>query len=262
MDEKYSIQALSDVMETLLGPDGCPWDQKQTHESIRKNLLEEAYEVVETIDAKDTEHMKEELGDLLLQVLFHAMIAEKNGEFTFADVVESIAQKLIHRHPHIFADATAEDDMAVLSNWEEIKRKEKGEENESIMNELPPLLPALMKAEKVQEKARRVGFDWDKMDDAMDKVYEELDELKEAVAQEENVEGELGDVLFSVVNVSRFIQVDAEKALMGTVDKFISRFRYIETKARLDKRSLSEYTINELDAWWDEAKEAERAAIK
>jgi len=258
MDENYSIKALSDVMERLMGPDGCPWDKEQTHESIRKNVLEEAYEVAETIDQNDIVHMKEELGDLLLQVLFHGMIAEKNEEFTFQDIVEGIAQKLIRRHPHIFADVRAQDTEQILTNWEEIKRQEKGEAQSSIMGDLPPYMPALMQAEKVQEKARRVGFDWDTIEPAMAKVYEELDEFKAALINGDNPADELGDILFSVVNVARFANLAAEKALLGTVHKFILRFQYLEAKARLDKRQLSEYTIDELDAWWEEAKHTEK----
>ncbi len=258
-DKKYDITPLSDCMETLLAPDGCPWDREQTHKSIRQNFLEEAHEVVETIDRDDFPHMQEELGDVLLQVLFHSMIAEKNSEFAFADVVDGITQKMIRRHPHVFGTEKANDANEVLANWEAIKLKEHGDEaNQSIMNKLPPTLPALMRAEKVQEKARRVGFDWEDANGAWQKIYEELDELKEAMASGSNVAEELGDVLFSVVNLARFAQVDAETALKGTTDKFIRRFQYIEQKARVQQRELSDYTLKELDLWWDEAKALER----
>lgn len=259
-DKKYDITPLSDCLSTLLGPNGCPWDIEQTHKSIRQNFLEEAHEVVETIDNDDFLHMQEELGDVLLQVLFHSMIAEKNGEFTFADVVEGITNKMIRRHPHVFGDEKAKDAEAVLSNWEAIKLKEKVSEGEdvSIMNKLPPTLPALMRAAKVQEKARRVGFDWEDADGAWQKVYEELDELAWAVSKEDNVSEELGDVLFSVVNVARFAKVDAEMALKNTTDKFIRRFQYIEKQARAQQHEVSDYTLDELDNWWNEAKNLEK----
>lgn len=257
-EKKYDITPLSDCLATLLGPGGCPWDKEQTHQSIRQNFLEEAHEVVETIDQNDLPHMQEELGDVLLQVLFHSMIAEKNGEFTFEDVVEGITQKMIRRHPHVFGEKDAKDSGEVLRNWEAIKLEEHGADAEkTIMTKLPPTLPALMRAEKVQEKARRVGFDWEDNQDAWDKVYEELDELKEAMAQESNVREELGDVLFSVVNIARFAKVDAETALKGTTDKFIRRFQYLEKKAYEEKRELSTYSLSELDRWWDEAKKLE-----
>lgn len=258
-DKKYDITPLSDCLETLLGPDGCPWDREQTHQSIRQNFLEEAHEVVETIDQDDFPHMQEELGDVLLQVLFHSMIAEKNGEFTFDAVVDGITQKMIRRHPHVFGEEKANDANEVLANWEAIKLKEHGEDaNQSIMNKLPPTLPALMRAEKVQEKARRVGFDWEDANGAWQKVYEELDELKDAMEHGSNVAEELGDVLFSVVNLARFAKIDAETALKGTTDKFIRRFQYIEQKARVQQRELSDYTLQEMDLWWDEAKALER----
>ena len=258
-EKKYDITPLSDCLQTLLGPGGCAWDREQTHQSIRQNFLEEAHEVVETIDQNDLPHMQEELGDMLLQVLFHSMIAEKNGEFTFADVVDGITQKMIRRHPHVFGEEKAKNADEVLSNWEAIKLKEhKDDAEQSIMTKLPPTMPALMRAEKVQEKARRVGFDWENADGAWQKVYEELDELKEAVGHEDNIQEELGDVLFSVVNVARFAKVDAETALKGTTDKFISRFKYLEKKAREENRQLSDYSLARMDKWWDKAKNLER----
>lgn len=258
-EKKYDITPLSDCLETLLGPEGCSWDREQTHQSIRQNFLEEAHEVVETIDQNDFPHMQEELGDVLLQVLFHSMIAEKNGEFTFEDVVEGITKKMIRRHPHVFGEKSAKDAEEVLSNWEAIKLAEhKADAEKSIMTKLPPTLPALMRAEKVQEKARRVGFDWENSDGAWQKVYEELDELKKAIAHEDNVQEELGDVLFSVVNIARFTKIDAETALKGTTDKFIRRFKYLEKKACEEKRELSSYSLSELDQWWNEAKKLEK----
>ncbi len=259
-NKKYDITPLSDCMTTLLGENGCPWDIKQTHQSIRHNFLEEAHEVVETIDQNDPVHMKEELGDMLLQVFFHCKIAEKNGEFTFEDVVNGITQKLIRRHPHVFGGEKTNDAQEVLKNWEAIKLEEKKREGAemSIMSKLPPSLPALMRAEKVQEKARRVGFDWQDDTGAWEKIYEELHELKDAVANKTNVSEELGDVLFSVVNIARLVQVDAETALKNSTDKFVRRFKYIESKAREEKHNVSDYTLAQLDNWWNEAKDLEK----
>lgn len=252
-DKNYSITPLTDVLERLLGPDGCPWDKKQDHHSLRRNLLEETHEVIETIDNNDYTHMKEELGDLLLQIVFHAKIAENEGYFNFNDVVEGITAKLIRRHPHIFADNGETDAESVLKNWEQIKLEEKGgQENASIMSTLPPTLPALLQAEKVQEKARRVGFDFADRNEAFAKIDEEIEELR--TADDDEFAQEIGDLLFSVVNVARFAHVDAEEALKLTVNKFIKRFQYMEMKARLDKLPLASYTIQELDAFWQEAK--------
>lgn len=251
---KYDIMPLMEVMERLLGPDGCPWDKEQNHHTLRRNLLEEAHEVIETIDNEDAVHMKEELGDLLLQVIFHAKIAENDGEFDFNAVVGGITDKLIRRHPHIFGDVEAKDADSVLTNWEEIKRQEKGSaDHVSIMSDLPPTLPALIQAEKVQNKAKRVGFDWEDASGAWEKIRQELAELEKAKTHEEMTD-ELGDVLFSVVNVARFLEVDAEEALKKSVQKFVRRFKYIEMKAGLDKKPLSSYTIEELEELWQEAK--------
>lgn len=254
-DKAYSIEPLMEVMDKLLGPDGCPWDKKQDHHTLRRNLLEEAHEVVETIDSDDMVHMKEELGDLLLQVVFHAKIAENDGDFDFNEVVQGIADKLIRRHPHIFGTIGPVDADTVMTNWEQIKLQEKGAgEEASIMSALPPTLPALMQAEKVQNKAHRVGFDWTDVSGAWAKVEEELAELTQAETHEELTD-ELGDVLFSVVNVARFLEVDAEEALKGSVQKFVRRFQQMEAKAGLDKKPLSSYTIEELEALWRQAKE-------
>lgn len=200
-EKEYSIASLMAVMDKLLGPDGCPWDKAQDHHTLRRNLLEEAHEVVETIDNDDMVHMQEELGDLLLQVVFHAKIAEADGQFDWNDVVQGITDKLRRRHPHIFGTIGPVDAETVMSNWEQIKLKEKSADEEaSIMSALPPTLPALMQAEKVQNKAHRVGFDWTDVSGAWAKVDEEMAELKAAKSHEELTE-ELGDVLFSVVNV-------------------------------------------------------------
>ncbi len=259
-NKPYDIMPLITIMEQLLGPDGCPWDKEQTHHSLKRNLLEETHEVIETIDNEDFSHLKEELGDLLLQIVFHTQLAEKEGHFDFNEVVTAICDKLVRRHPHIFAQTGQTDSDTVLKNWEQIKLQEKGgPEKATIMSDLPPTLPALLQAEKVQEKARRVGFDWTDVAGAWQKVAEEIEELKQAQDSSAMTE-ELGDVLFSLVNVSRFLHIDAEEALKMTVKKFIKRFNHMEAKAMLDKKPLASYTIEELDEFWDEAKAEEKAA--
>lgn len=255
---EYNVKPITDVMNTLLGENGCPWDKEQTHESLRKNLLEEAHEVVEAIDSNDMVHLKEELGDVLLQVVFHAKLAEQEGQFNLNDVVDAITEKMIRRHPHIFADVKADDAETVLTNWEEIKKKEKagkGEtESKSIMSKLPPTLPALMKAEKVQQKAHRVGFDWDDIEGPKAKIVEELDEIDAAMRGDGDVEEEVGDLLFSAVNLARFAKVDPEQALNRSVQKFVTRFQAMEAKIMLDKKEFAQYTLEELDEIWDACK--------
>lgn len=257
---EYDVKPLTDVMNTLLGENGCPWDKEQTHDSLRKNLLEESHEVIEAIDCKDMEHLKEELGDLLLQIVFHAKLAEQAGQFNFNDVVNVITQKMIRRHPHIFSNVKADDAETVLSNWEAIKKQEKAgqpEEN-SIMSKLPPTLPALMKAEKVQQKAHRVGFDWEDMEGPKDKIREELAEIDAALAGDGDVEEEVGDLLFSAVNLARFAKVDPEQALNRAVQKFVTRFRAMEQKIMLDKKAFDNYTVEELDILWEKSKAEEK----
>ncbi len=265
----YDVTPLTDVMDTLLGENGCPWDKEQTHDSLRKNLLEESHEVIEAIDTNDMEHLKEELGDLLLQIVFHAKLAEQEGAFNFNDVVDAVTSKMIRRHPHIFADVKADDAEAVLTNWEAIKKQEKAEKGiveqesfSSIMGKLPPTLPALMKAEKVQQKAHRVGFDWDDIAGPKAKIVEEVAEIDAAIAESglgsSKVEEEVGDLLFSAVNLSRFAKVDPEQALNRSVDKFVNRFRAMERKIMLDKKEFGNYTVEELDVLWEQSKVEER----
>lgn len=266
---KYDVTPLTDVMESLLGENGCPWDKEQTHDSLRKNLLEESHEVIEAIDSNDMEHLKEELGDLLLQIVFHAKLAEAEGVFDLNDVVEVITAKMIRRHPHIFGDVKAEDAETVLTNWEAIKKQEQAQkgvdtqqEETSIMSKLPPTLPALMKAEKVQQKAHRVGFDWEDIEGPKNKIAEELAEIDDAILQSglgsSQVEEEVGDLLFSVVNLSRFAKVDPEQALNRSVDKFVNRFRAMERKIMLDKKDFGNYTVEELDILWEKSKAEEQ----
>lgn len=258
------------VMARLRSPDGCPWDRQQTHESLKPYLIEEAYELLDAIDAGDDAALIEELGDVLLQVVFHVTIAAETGRFTMQDVVDGLTAKLIRRHPHVFGDAEAKDAADVARLWAQIKQREAapgGAEPpgvRSLLDGLAKGLPALMEAEKLQRRAARVGFEWDDVDGAWQKVREELDELQEAVSRHgqdpsaparAELEEELGDVLFALVNVARYVQVDPEQSLRAANAKFRRRFRYIEARAAELGKDLSEMSLAEMDALWDEAKE-------
>ncbi len=230
----YNIDDFLHIMKLLRSPGGCPWDIEQTHKSIRKNLIEETYEVIEAIDKDDKALMCEELGDLLMQIIFHTQMEEENGTFTFDDVCDGICKKLIVRHPHVFGDVTVSDSGEVLKNWDEIKQKTKGQKSAGdSMLSVPRELPALMRAQKLQQKAAKVGFDWDEISGALQKVNEETEELRAAVesGDESNQLEELGDLLFSVVNVSRFLKFDSEEALTFASDKFLNRFLKLEQLA-------------------------------
>lgn len=261
-----SFERLHEIVAVLRSPEGCPWDREQTHQSIRKNLIEETYEVIETIDEDDPEHMQEELGDLLLQIMLHAQMEEETGMFTVYDVIGSLNNKLIFRHPHVFGDLSAEDAEEALNNWEGMKAEEKRSkgivpEKQSALSGVPRDLPALMKAYKLQKKASKVGFDWDNVEGAFAKIDEELAELKQAVREGHDATDqvlELGDVLFTVVNAARFIGADPEEALSLVNRKFSSRFQYVESKLREAGKTFSESNLAEMDHWWDEAKKAER----
>lgn len=255
----YTFADLVSVMEILRSEGGCPWDREQTHESIRKNFIEETYEVVDAIDRKDLSGLREELGDVLLQVVFHARMEEEQGNFTIDDVCDEICRKLIIRHPHIFADTVAEDTETVLRNWEDIKNKSKGieKQSESLMA-VPAVLPALMRAQKVQGRAAKVGFDFADVSVALDKLEEEIAEFRASLSTGlEQACEEMGDVLFSAVNVSRLAKIDAEEALYGSNEKFIRRFQGMEALAAERKISLKEISTEELDALWEEIKEKE-----
>jgi len=235
----------------------CPWDRAQTHASIRSALIEEAYEVVESIDLNDMDALKQELGDVILNAVFHAVMAEEAGSFTIDDVLVSESEKLVRRHPHVFGETDVDDVEDVLRNWEQIKLTEEG--RTSVLDGIPPTLPALQFAERVQGKAARVGFDFETPDEAWAKVREELGELEQVrKADDEALESELGDLLFAVVNYARLRGVSPEMALRATNKKFQRRFRYIETQLNAGGRSADEATLEEMDALWDEAKERER----
>ena len=254
--DSYDVRDLEEIVRILRAPGGCPWDAEQTHESIRRNFLEEAYEAVEAIDEKNPDHLKEELGDVLLQVLFHARMEQEAGRFNLDDVADGVCKKLIYRHPHVFGDVSVTGTGEVLTNWEELKRKEKGQAtNTDALDAVARSLPALWRAEKVQKKAKKAGFDWPDISGALDKLSEELEELKTAVAQGTNVEEELGDLLFSAVNVSRFLKADPEVALGKATDKFISRFAKVEALAAAQNQAMEGMTLEELDKLWEHAKE-------
>ena len=254
--ESYDVQDLDEIVRILRAPGGCPWDAEQTHQSIRRNFLEEAYEAVEAIDEGNPDHLKEELGDVLLQVLFHARMEQEAGRFDLNDVADGVCKKLIYRHPHVFGDVSVTGTGEVLSNWEELKRKEKGQAtNTDALEAVARSLPALWRAEKVQKKAKKAGFDWPHIAGALDKLSEEIGELKAAVAGGTNVEEELGDLLFSAVNVSRFLKTDPEDALNAATDKFIGRFAKVEELAAAQGRSMEGMTLEELDKLWEQAKQ-------
>lgn len=256
----YGMQDLIDIMRILREPGGCPWDAEQTHESIKKNLIEETYEVIEAINKDDKELMCEELGDLLMQVVFHAQMEQENGSFVFEDVTDGICKKLIERHPHVFGQVSISGVDDVLTNWDAIKRKSKGQKTTTqSMNSVPRELPALMRATKLQKKAADVGFDWSDVSGALDKLEEEIAELRQAIGNNDcvNMTEELGDVLFSAVNVSRFIKTDAEEALTAASDKFLARFTKVEALADERKIDMRSSSLEELDRLWDEAKSSE-----
>ena len=235
----------------------CPWDREQTHDSLRQYLLEEVYEVLETLDEKHYEELRKEMGDLMLQILFHSRITSENNIFDITDVIRSLNDKLIRRHPHVFGEVIANDAEQVLKNWEQIKLTET--DRKSVLDGVPRTMPALARAYRVQEKASRVGFDWGNIKDVWPKVYEELKELEDALEKKdlEKTEDELGDVLFSIVNISRFLEVNPEDALRGTIEKFTRRFRYVEEKFTELKRPMKEASLEEMDVFWNEAKKME-----
>jgi len=254
-----AIEQLCGVVASLRAPEGCPWDQEQTHATLRGGLLEEAYEVVAAIDAGDDENLCEELGDLLLQVVFHAQIAQEQGRFTFENVAFGISEKLVRRHPHVFGAESAADSAAVLVRWEEIKRQEKGASAEaSVLDGVSEGMPALQYAGKIQKKAAGVGFDWQEVKPVIEKVREELLEVEAALPEgQKRVEEELGDLLFSVVNLTRKLKVDAEVALGGATRKFAQRFRAVERLMRERGVSAEGASLVELDLLWDEVKVSE-----
>ena len=256
--KKTDIQKLLEIMEALRGEKGCPWDKEQTRDSLKPYLIEEAYELYEAIEEDDPEKIKEELGDLLFQIVFQSQISKEKGEFDLSDVIGKISKKMVARHPHVFGDAECRNPQDVLKQWEVLKKRE-GKMRESILEGVPKAMSALLRARRLQKRAAQIGFDWEKVEDVLAKVDEEMEELKEALRNKKRaeMEEELGDILFMLVNLSRFIGVNPEDALRRTIAKFIRRFRYIEMQAADRGEKLSEMTLAEMDRLWDEAKEKE-----
>ncbi|MDP8262559.1 MAG: nucleoside triphosphate pyrophosphohydrolase [Candidatus Ancaeobacter aquaticus] len=256
MKKTTSFQELLKVMKILRGPKGCPWDKEQDHASLKQYLIEETYEVIDTIDDNDMSKLKEELGDLLLQVVFHAQIAEDQNEFTIDDIIQTLIEKLTRRHPHVFGDKNLSSAEQVLKQWHKIKKAEHGTKRPSVIDGVPRKLPALQKAHKLQKKASRVGFDWDHIDKVLAKVDEELQEVKEAIKtnDKKHIYDELGDLLFSTANLSRFLGLDPEGALRGTIRKFTSRFQTIEKELSRKGKKLEDASLAEMDAIWNKAK--------
>jgi len=255
-----SLEAFQEIIAHLRAPDGCPWDREQTHLSLRQHLLEETYEALEAIDAEDFEGMREEFGDLLLQIVLHAQIAFEEGEFTISDVLKGIHDKIVRRHPHVFSDVSLNGVDGVLQNWEKLKeqeRKDKKQDEKGLLDGVPVALPALNLAQEYQERAARVGFDWPIIDGVLEKVIEEINEIKRATNEIELAE-EIGDLFFVIVNLARWKKIDAESALRATNLKFKNRFKYVEQGAKLQGRSLSEMTLEEMDALWNESKRLEK----
>ena len=255
--DHYDVSDLIDIVEILRSPGGCPWDREQDHKSIRRDFLEETYEVIEAINKDDKDLLLEELGDVLLQVVFHTQIEREKGTFQLSDVADGVCKKMIERHPHVFGEINVETSEQVLENWDVIKKRTKQQKTQTeSMLSIPREFPALMRADKVQKKASKVGFDWDSVDGAFDKVSEELNELKEAYKKgdKDNIHEELGDLLFSVVNVSRFVKVDSEEALTNSTDKFIDRFSKVEKMAKEQGMDMKNTDLATLDKLWDMAK--------
>lgn len=255
--ENYKFNDLIEIVKILRSPSGCPWDREQTHKSIRSNFIEETYEAVEAIDTDDKELLKEELGDVLLQVVLHSEIESEEKGFTIDDVCDGICKKLIIRHPHVFGSVDADTTEQVLKNWDAIKMKTKSQKSQTqAMNSVSRALPSLMRSAKIQQKAAKSGFDWKSVDGALDKLFEECGELKNAIEANdaENQREELGDVLFSAVNVSRFLGIDSEHALYDACDKFTDRFSKVENLAAERGIDMKTASISELDSLWDEVK--------
>ncbi|TWG29083.1 tetrapyrrole methylase family protein/MazG family protein [Geobacillus sp. C56-T2] len=257
----HRFETLRRVIAALRGPNGCPWDRKQTHASLKRYLLEEAYELLEAIDENDDDHMVEELGDVLLQVMLHAQIGADRGQFSIDDVIRTLTAKMIRRHPHVFGDATAETAEQVVENWEAIKQKEKGSERaKSILADIPKSLPGTMRAYELQKQAAKAGFDWDDAAPIWKKVEEEMAEFRAAAsgARRNELIGEFGDWLFALINLARHYDIQPEEALQMANDKFARRFAYIEEQVRKSGRPIASFSLAELDRFWDEAKEQER----
>lgn len=249
------------LIATLRSPEGCPWDREQTHRSIAKNMVEEAYEAVHAIETEDVAEIREELGDVLLQVVLQSQIAADDGEFTIDDVVAAISAKILRRHPHVFGEESAASAAEGLARWESIKAQERAEKQQGLLDTVPHALPALMLAQTISRKAVSAGFEWESLDGVWAKVHEELDELKATEPGSPEAADEIGDLLFTVVNLARKQGIDAETALRGTCDKFRRRWAAMESEARAAARDISELTLEEQEALWQQAKRAEKGEL-
>ncbi len=257
-----NFKSLVGIMDTLRSKDGCPWDKEQTHESLKSCLIEEVYEIVDAVDSKDPEQLKEELADLFFLIIFYSKIADDSNNFNINNVLEACLEKMTRRHPHVFGGERAENASEALSQWNEIKKKEieakhKGKiSNKSIVDSVPNHMPALQKAQKIQKKVARVGFDWEVIEDVIAKVHEELEEVKEAInnQEKEQIAEEIGDLLFAVVNLSRFLKLDSEDLLRKSITKFTGRFKKVETRIAALGKKLEECSLGELDNIWNEIK--------
>ena len=252
-----SISKLIKITDTLMGKDGCPWDKVQTRESLKPYLVEETYEVLEALDTNDPEKIKDELGDLLYQILFHSKISSLKGEFNFRDVIDNLSEKMVRRHPHVFQEGELNTPDQVVKQWEEIKRNEKNQANQkSILDNIPKNLPSLLRAQKLQKKAAKEGFDWDRISDVFDKLDEEIAEFKEAVLKKKSadIQNEIGDIIFVITNIAKCYKIDAEDALRSTNNKFIKRFQYIEQKIEAKGKTLKDSPLEEMERYWQEAK--------
>ena len=257
---KRSFEELVALMTTLRGPNGCPWDRKQSLETLKPFIIEESYEVVDAIDRNDRNALAEELGDFLLQAVFVAEIAREEGSFDIYDAITLLHDKLVRRHPHVFADVEANDAEQVLVNWEKLKNEERKAENKSVLAGVPQSRPALLKASRLTEKAARVGFDWRKTEDVFEKLDEEMAEVREAAASGDasSLHDEIGDLLFTIANIARKLDINPEEALQSTNRKFMRRFEIMEQKVRETGRNLDQLTLEQMDALWDDAKASER----
>jgi len=256
-DPETAFKKLTAIVDTLMSENGCPWDKVQTHDTLKPYLVEEVYETLEALDQGNPDDIKDELGDLLYQILFHAKIAAQNKEFDIGDVVESIAEKMVRRHPHVFNDGKLDTPDQVVDQWEEIKKTEKTHsKRESVLDGVPKQLPGLLRAQKLQKKAAKHGFDWDKITAVFDKLDEEIAEFKEAVlsGKDDDITGELGDILFVLVNIARHKKIDAEEALRATNNKFIRRFHHIEKEVAKTGNTLKDTPLDELEQYWQDAK--------
>lgn len=258
--ERYHFEDLLQIMRILRSEDGCMWDRAQDHHSIRRDFIEETYEVCEAIDHEDAALLKEELGDVLFQVVFHTCIEEENGHFNMDDVTDGICKKMIYRHPHVFKNLAVESTEEILNNWDDLKKAEKQQKSTTdTLNSVARTLPALIRAEKVQHKAAKVGFEWPDISGALAKVEEELDEVKRALNGDGDVQEEIGDLLFAAVKLARFADTDSEGALNDTTEKFISRFSYVEQAAAKQQKKVEDLTLKEMTDLWNEGKKHEKS---